>query len=127
MEKKISVGVIPMEGELLYIKEDNNEVGCVHLIFTPDYLVVHSIEIQPKHRGKGYSKVLLDNVIHRAKLSDYCLIHLQCHKDNVVANNLYISYGFIAIDVDELDNVLYQKQLCEPILNEKKDYNYENN
>lgn len=108
MEKQITTGIIPIEGEVIFIKENDIECGILHLIYTPGILVIHSIEVNELFRGNGYSKILIDNAISRAKLKEYKHIHLQCKTDNVVANNLYVSYGFRPILLDEHNNITYQ-------------------
>jgi ribosomal protein S18 acetylase RimI-like enzyme len=106
--EKITVGIIPIEGEVLYLKEGEREVGALQIIFTPNTLVLHSLEIQNRFRGRGYSKILLDNVLFRAKDKGYNYIDLQVNKDNNIAIQLYNSYGFKVIGLDDADNILYR-------------------
>lgn len=57
---------------------------------------IYYLYVSSKHRGKGYSKILLDAVIDHTKAQGVSYVILMTSKNNIRAKNLYKSRGFIA-------------------------------
>ncbi len=90
----ISVNSIKLDSELLFISEDNRQVGSLILCFSEGKASVFSVAILEKFRGRGYSKKLMYSAIDRAKQRGCSLVELNTEVTNEVANNLYKSLGF---------------------------------
>ncbi len=57
-------------------------------------LNIHDYIVSKEHRGMGYGKALLHELIIYAKEKGYCRINLEVREDNVKACALYKSLGF---------------------------------
>jgi ribosomal protein S18 acetylase RimI-like enzyme len=91
----IDVNCVNLNSELLYITENNKQVGSLILCYTAEGKAsVFSVAILEKFRGKGYSKQLMNKAIDRAKEKGCILIELNTEVTNEVANNLYQKMGF---------------------------------
>jgi len=58
------------------------------------YLNVHDVVVDPQFRGKGFGKLLLEQVIEIAKERKCCKVTLEVRDDNYTAQTLYIDHGF---------------------------------
>jgi ribosomal protein S18 acetylase RimI-like enzyme len=58
------------------------------------YLNIHDIIVDNKHRGKGYGKMLMSELIVLSEQRKYCKITLEVREDNVIAQKLYTHMGF---------------------------------
>ena len=56
--------------------------------------IITDVIIEPKFRGKGYSKMLLQKAIELIKSKNIDIIVLGLYSDNGAALNLYKSFGF---------------------------------
>lgn len=94
---------ISCEG-LYCLKIDNNIVGVASLIkenklyddfkkFKNIYLLTR-VGIDRKYQGKGYSKLLLKNILKNAIEEEVDLIYLLVDKNNIKAKNLYNLFNF---------------------------------
>lgn len=91
----IDVNHVNLESELIYITENNKQVGSLILCFSNESKAsVFSVVILEKSRGKGYSKKLMKSAINRAKQRGCKVMELNTETTNTVANNLYKSLGF---------------------------------
>jgi len=92
---KINIGCHKLNSEILYITENNKQVGSLILCFSPDGKAsVFSVSILEKWRGKGYSKKLMKSAIDRSRQKGCKILELNTETTNTVANNLYKSLGF---------------------------------
>ena len=91
---------------LYAIKNDELYVGMVGIGYDEDGVsgYINPMMIDEKHQGKGYSKEAMLLAIEKLK-SEYKVseIHLGHRKNNMKADKLYESLGFIIIDEDEMD------------------------
>ena len=91
---------------LYAIKNDELYVGMVGIGYDEDGVsgYINPMMIDEKHQGKGYSKEAMLLAIKKLK-SEYKVseIHLGHRKNNMKADKLYESLGFIIIDEDEMD------------------------
>ena len=91
----IDVNCVNLNSELLYISENNKQVGSLILCYSPDGKAsVFSVAVLEKHRGKGYSKKLMKKAMDRAKEKGCKVMELNTEVNNTIANNLYTGLGF---------------------------------
>jgi len=102
----IDVNSVNLDSELLYITENNKQVGSLILCFSADGKAsVFSVAVLEKWRGKGYSKKLMVSAINRAKQRGCKVMELNTEVSNTVANSLYQKMGFeLKGLVDEYNN-----------------------
>ena len=60
--------------------------------------LLNDLFVAEEHRGKGYSKQLIEAAKKHCKKTDYCGVMLETKKSNVIANKLYDTTNF------EIDN-----------------------
>ncbi len=58
------------------------------------YTVEHSLYIQKDHRGKGYGKIILQEIIKEAEKQDYHNLIAGIDSSNVSSKKLHESFGF---------------------------------
>jgi ribosomal protein S18 acetylase RimI-like enzyme len=58
---------------------------------------LYAIWINPIHRGKGYGKILMQELLSEVKKRKIKQIGLTVDEDNIVAQNLYKKIGFVKI------------------------------
>lgn len=90
----VNIGVCPLNSELIYITENNKQIGSLILCFSEGKASVFSVAILEKFRGKGYSKKIMYAAIESAKQKGCSILELNTEITNEVANNLYKSMGF---------------------------------
>ena len=89
----------------IFVAEENNQLtGFVQLypIFSSTrmqrYWLLNDLYVNSEHRGKGYSKQLIENAKELCRSSDACGILLETGKSNDVGNQLYPACGFKLYD-----------------------------
>lgn len=92
--KNISVNSLNLDSELIYISEDNKQVGSLILCFSGGKASVFSVAVLEKYRGKKYGKKLVESAIKRAIERGCSVVELNTEVTNEIANNLYTSMGF---------------------------------
>jgi ribosomal protein S18 acetylase RimI-like enzyme len=92
--KKVDTGIVPLNTELVFLKENDEQVGSLLLVFEENISKVFSLQILEEHRGKGYAKNLMSLAIQRSKERGYQLMELNTELDNKPANSLYEKLGF---------------------------------
>jgi ribosomal-protein-alanine N-acetyltransferase len=83
----------------LRVIEENNEIiayGGVWCLF--DQAQITTIGVAKKYQGKGYSKILMDELIKIAVENNCDTISLEVRISNFKAISLYQNYGFININ-----------------------------
>ena len=93
-ENRVNIGVSTLNTELVYLTENNQQVGSLLLIYEEGKASVFSLEILSDYRKKGYGRKLMENAIKRCKEKNIPLLELNTDIDNNPANNLYLSMGF---------------------------------
>ncbi len=93
-KKFIDINTLKLDSELIYITEDNKQVGSLILCFSDGKANVFSVSILEEYRGKGYSKKLMNAAIDRAKQRESNIMILATEQTNEIANNLYKGMGF---------------------------------
>jgi len=104
--KEVSLGICPLDSELIFINESNHQVGSLLLCYSSDNTAnIFSVTVLEKYRGKKYGKKLIEFAIEKAKSKGLDEIGLSTEVENTVANNLYKSFGFKLNGVkDEYNN-----------------------
>ncbi|KMQ67556.1 acetyltransferase [Chryseobacterium sp. FH2] len=89
----------------IFVAESNGElVGFVQLypLFSSTrmkrYWLLNDLYVNENHRGKGYSKELIEKAKELAKSTDACGVLLETGKSNDIGNKLYPSCGFEIYD-----------------------------
>jgi phosphinothricin acetyltransferase len=59
------------------------------------YTIEHSLYVHPGHRGKGYGKVILGEIIKEAKAAEYHNIVAGIDSGNEISKRLHEQFGFI--------------------------------
>jgi len=58
------------------------------------YINLHDIIVDSKYRGKGFGKMLMEEVIRIAEERKCCKVTLEVREDNYIAQTMYIDLGF---------------------------------
>lgn len=89
----------------IFVSEDNRILtGFVQLypMFSSTrmqrYWLLNDLYVNPSHRGKGYSKELVEESKELCRSSKACGILLETGKNNDIGNQLYPSCGFKLYD-----------------------------
>jgi len=117
----LTIGVNPKCSTHYYIMVENKIVSYLELYRSR----IFNLCTHPDFRNRGYAKQLIQHVIENSKLQD---LYLYCGKDNIVAKNLYSSFGFQNLIEYKEDNfmirttekkilLLLQKKLENCIIN----------
>lgn len=79
------------------IKLEENIIGMAGVSFEEEEASIFGVGILPEYRGKGYSKILLNEIIKDIYINYTKSITLEVNSSNNIAFNLYTKNGF-AID-----------------------------
>lgn len=90
----------PPRGRLYLCKHDNEYVGigCLKELDN-DIGEIKRMFVRSKHRGKGFGKMILDQLIADARSIGYNRIYLDSPKVFPISHNLYQSRGFAYIEL----------------------------
>ena len=61
---------------------------------------VESVVVSSSYRGRGYGKMLVENLINEAKRLGVRSIHLTSNPRRIAANNLYQKLGFVKYETN---------------------------
>ena len=92
------------DSEIYVAESDGILVGFVQLypLFSSTrmkkYWLLNDLFVNENHRGKGFSKELIESAKEVCKSSDACGILLETGKSNDIGNQLYPSCGFELYD-----------------------------
>lgn len=92
------------DSEIFVAEENGTLTGFVQLypIFSSTrmqrYWLLNDLYVNENHRGKGYSKELIEKAKELCKASNACGILLETGKSNDIGNQLYPSSGFELYD-----------------------------
>lgn len=92
------------DSEIFVAENEGKLVGFVQLypLFSSTrmkrYWLLNDLYVNENHRGKGFSKELIDKAKEMAKSTDACGILLETGKSNDIGNKLYPSCGFEIYD-----------------------------
>mgnify|MGYP002663043242 FL=1 len=92
------------DSEIFVVEEDGKLGGFVQLypLFSSTrmkrYWLLNDLYVNSNSRGKGYSKVLIEEAKVLCRTSDSCGMYLETGKENMIGNQLYPSVGFKKYD-----------------------------
>jgi len=92
----IDISYLKLESVTYILKKDDWIIGHLSIQLRPQFNSIHifHVFIDRKNRGKGYSKLLVNNALEYAKNNQIKKITLAVSKNNPVAIKLYQKYGF---------------------------------
>lgn len=96
--------IAQQDSEIIVVEENQILVGFVQLypLFSSTrmkkYWLLNDLFVNENHRGKGFSKQLIESAKDVCRTSDACGILLETGKDNLIGNQLYPSCGFKIYD-----------------------------
>ena len=67
-----------------------------------EYLIIHTLAVDPLHEHKGVGRYMVDKCINIAESKGYKAIRLDVVPDNIPAINLYKSKGFTFAGIKDL-------------------------
>ncbi len=83
------------DGLILLLKNKKNIIGCVGLRkFNARIGEIKRLYIEDDYRGKGLSRILMNDILNRAKQMKYKCLRLDTLAPMKEADNLYKSLGF---------------------------------
>ena len=103
-EQFISERLENRDSEIFVVEEDGKLGGFVQLypLFSSTrmkrYWLLNDLYVNSNSRGKGYSKVLIEEAKVLCRTSDSCGMYLETGKENMIGNQLYPSVGFKKYD-----------------------------
>ncbi len=114
--EEIAVQYNAPEGVLLLLTDNDKNIGCVGLRKMEDGAAeMKRMYIKKDFRGKGLSKLLIEQLLQHAKGRKYKSVRLDTLPQMKEAVNLYISFGFKEIQpyrFNPVDGTKYmEKQL----------------
>ena len=82
-------------GILLLAKRNDHLIGCVaYQKIEEEVCEMKRLFVQDEHRGKGTAKELISFLIEHAKKNGYLCMKLDTHPTMLIAEHLYLSFGF---------------------------------
>lgn len=97
----------------IFVAEYNNEIvgyantWCVYSIWTMgESLIIDDLYIRQEYRNKGFGKEMMEHLINYAKSNKFKRVQLNTETDNIIAQNLYKTFGFSGEDM-----VFFMKKL----------------
>lgn len=96
-----------IKGGAIFLAYENRYIGYGQIILENNIPVIVNVGILDDYRGKGYSKVLIYELINKAISLGFHRIKIRCYLDNIIALNLYKSVGFV--ESNELNSWIYKK------------------
>lgn len=91
---KVDVDVMPLNSELIFLKENEKQVGSLVLVYNGNNASIFSVEVLDSHRGKGYGKKLVEKAINVCRYKNIQKLELNTEQDNKIANSMYKKMGF---------------------------------
>ncbi|NOY06402.1 MAG: GNAT family N-acetyltransferase [Chlorobi bacterium] len=89
----------PPDGCLLLAMEGNKEVGCVAVRpLRDDICEMKRLFVRPEYHGRGYGRLLVEEIIRRAENIGYRTMRLDTLTRLKQAMRLYESFGFREIE-----------------------------
>jgi ribosomal protein S18 acetylase RimI-like enzyme len=79
-------------------------------------LYLANIVINEKHRGNGYGKFILDNIVLIAKMNGLKLVGLHVATENETALHMYTNYGFNQETPERIKNYYPDRETAFMIL-----------
>jgi ribosomal protein S18 acetylase RimI-like enzyme len=77
---------------------------------------IYGVFVDKKYRGEGYGKVLIQQSLNWLKNSGANEVFLYVNKNNMVAKNLYLNYGFVIISESKYHKIKSDQCLMKYII-----------
>ena len=104
----VDIGYKNLNSELVFITENGKQVGSAVVIYNDSEKAgIFSVSVLDSFKGKGYGKRLVKASINKCKERGFKILELNTEVDNVIANNLYKSLGFVQDSIFEGYNHYY--------------------
>lgn len=107
-------------GRYIVIEEDEKVVAYGGFWLVLPEANINNVAVIPSHRGRGISKILMNELIAMARSEGAKELYLEVRSSNRVAQNLYRSLGFVMIGLrsgyyvdTEEDAIVMLKNLIE--------------
>lgn len=107
-------------GRYIVIEEDEKVVAYGGFWLVLPEANINNVAVIPSHRGRGISKILMNELITMARSEGAKELYLEVRSSNRVAQNLYRSLGFVMIGLrsgyyvdTEEDAIVMLKNLIE--------------
>ena len=76
---------------------EGNVLAYAGMWFVLDEAHVCNVAVHPDYRGRGLGKMIFGALVETAKKNSMSLMELEVRRSNIVAQNLYHSFGFIDV------------------------------
>ena len=76
------------------LKNEQEVIGFIEILIISPECELYDIAVKKEFQGRGYSKILMDNLLKIAKENSVATIFLEVNSINYKAINLYKKYGF---------------------------------
>jgi ribosomal protein S18 acetylase RimI-like enzyme len=80
---------------------DSNAIGIVATTTKDDCLYIDRIGLDVKYQGKGYGRIVLENIVKIAKTCEMKKLMLEVDEENNNAIKLYLKFGFKLCNTDK--------------------------
>jgi ribosomal protein S18 acetylase RimI-like enzyme len=112
---------VPSGGESSYILIDESGIPYgfgQHWVLQPGAVHLGRIIVSPGARGRGLGRVLCLQLISEGlRATSATAVTLRVYRDNLVAVGLYERLGFVEVDEESTDDVLFMKMPANPSFN----------
>lgn len=85
------------------LMNNDQQIGYTGIKTEPDCLFLSKLYIRKDFRGRGYSKVMLDQIEKEAKQNNKSIIRLTCNKNNANSLAVYKKLGFQIVRQEKTD------------------------
>jgi ribosomal protein S18 acetylase RimI-like enzyme len=82
------------------LMRDGQIIGFMHVVESPDQIMLSLIEIDPKYQGRGIATAVINDLVVTARQT-HRSVRLQVLKVNRRARDLYLRLGFTAVGETE--------------------------
>ena len=111
----IDISYLKLKSITYVLKKDDWIIGHLSIQLRPQFNSIHifHVFVNRENRGKGYSKLLVDNALKYAKNNQIKKITLAVNKNNPVAIKLYQKYGFYLVGENKIGSFKMELDLDE--------------
>ena len=86
------------KSDLIVYRESTQIIGLV-VLYCNDYQTqrayISLVAVHPEYRGRGIAKRMMNSAIQKAQRAGMSILGI--HTNNIVALNMYLSFGFINV------------------------------
>ena len=109
----IDISYLKLESITYVLKKDDWIIGHLSIQLRPQFNSIHifHVFINRENRGKGYSKLLVDNALEYAKNHQFNKVTLAVNQNNPIAIELYTNYGFELVGKNKIGSYKMELKL----------------